>query len=62
MLEGKLRAMIHWHRADDIMTAIRIAKESGLRFSIEHATEGYKIAEILAQEGVPCVVGHLSFS
>ncbi|MDP6180168.1 MAG: hypothetical protein QGG48_09780 [Desulfatiglandales bacterium] len=54
--------MIHWHRADDIMTAIRIAKESGLRFSIEHATEGYKIAEILAQEGVPCVVGHLSFS
>ncbi len=62
VLEGKLRAMIHCHRADDIMTAIRIAKEFGLRFSIEHATEGYKIAEILAQEGVPCVVGPILFS
>lgn len=62
VLEGKLRAMIHSHRADDIMTAIRIGKEFGLRFSIEHATEGYKIAEILAEERVPCVVGPILFS
>jgi imidazolonepropionase-like amidohydrolase len=62
VLNGKLRAMIHCHRADDIMTAIRIADEFDLRFSIEHATEGYKIAEILAQKGVPCVVGPILFS
>lgn len=62
VLEGKLRAMIHCHRADDIMTAVRIAEEFGLWFSIEHATEGYKIAEILAQKRVPCVVGPILFS
>jgi imidazolonepropionase-like amidohydrolase len=62
VLEGKLRAMIHCHRADDIMTAVRIAGEFGLRFSIEHATEGYKLAEVLAQNRVPCVVGPILFS
>ncbi len=62
VLEGKLRAMIHCHRADDIMTAVRIAEEFGLRFSIEHATEGFKIADILAEKGVPCVVGPILFS
>lgn len=62
VLEGKLRAMIHCHRADDIMTAVRISEEFGLRFSIEHATEGFKIADILAEKGVPCVVGPVLFS
>lgn len=62
VLEGKLRAMIHCHRADDIMTAIRIAEEFGLHISIEHATEAYKIAEILAEKRIPCVVGPLLFS
>ena len=62
VIQGKLRAMIHCHRADDIMTAIRIAEEFGLRFSIEHATEGFKIAEVLAQKGIPCVVGPILFS
>ena len=62
VLEGKLRAMIHCHRADDIMTAVRIAEEFGLRFSIEHATEGFKIADILAEKDVPCVVGPILFS
>ncbi len=62
VLEGKLRAMIHCHRADDIMTAIRIAEEFGLRCSIEHATEGYKIAGILAEKNIPCVVGPILFS
>lgn len=62
VLEGKLRAMIHCHRADDIMTAIRVSEEFGLKFSIEHATEGYKIADILAVKNVPCVVGPILFS
>jgi imidazolonepropionase-like amidohydrolase len=62
VLEGKLRAMIHCHRADDIMTAIRIAEEFGMKFSIEHATEGFKVAEVLAARKVPCVVGPILFS
>jgi imidazolonepropionase-like amidohydrolase len=62
VLEGKLRAMIHCHRADDIVTAIRIAEEFGMRFSIEHATEGFKVAELLARKKVPCVVGPILFS
>ena len=41
------------------MTAIRIAEEFNLDYCIEHATEGYKIADILAEKNVPCVVGPL---
>ncbi|MBC7340804.1 MAG: amidohydrolase [Firmicutes bacterium] len=61
-LRREIRARIHCHRADDMMTAIRIAEEFNLVFSLEHATEGYKIADILAQKGVPCVVGPLLMS
>lgn len=53
--EIPLRA--HAHRADDIMTAVRIAKEFNLDLVIEHCTEGHKIAEELAEAGVPAVVG-----
>lgn len=62
VLEGKMRCMIHSHRADDIMTAVRIAEEFNLYFSIEHCTEGYKIADILAKKNIPCVVGPIIFS
>jgi imidazolonepropionase-like amidohydrolase len=53
--EHPLRA--HAHRADDIVTAIRIAEEFDIKVSIEHCTEGHKIADYLAAKGVPCVVG-----
>jgi len=55
--EIPLRA--HAHRADDIMTAIRIAREFGADLVIEHCTEGHKIAEELAEMGYPAVVGPL---
>lgn len=57
VLRRELKARIHAHRADDIMTAIRISEEFNLDYSIEHCTEGYKIADILAEKGVTCVVG-----
>lgn len=57
VVRGEMRCRIHCHRADDIMTAIRIAEEFGLEYTIEHATEGYKIADILAEKNVTCVVG-----
>ncbi len=57
VLKRELKARIHAHRADDIMTAIRVSEEFNLDYSIEHCTEGYKIADILAEKGVTCVVG-----
>ena len=57
VVRGEMRCRIHCHRADDIMTAVRIAEEFGLEFTIEHATEGYKIADILAEKNITCVVG-----
>ena len=63
VLLGKLPAHIHCHRADDIMTALRIADEFGIKdVVLIHATEGYKVADILAERGVPCVVGPILFS
>ncbi|MEL1134704.1 amidohydrolase [Desulfitobacterium sp. THU1] len=53
--EIPLRA--HAHRADDIMTAIRIAQEFNVDLIIEHCTEGHKIADVLAEYGYPAVVG-----
>ncbi|MCF7890456.1 amidohydrolase [Candidatus Bipolaricaulota bacterium] len=57
VLRGDLKAKIHAHRADDIVTAIRIAEEFDLDYSIEHCTEGHKIADFLAEREVDAVVG-----
>ena len=57
VLTGELRARLHAHRADDMLTAIRIADEFGFKLTFEHATEGYKIADVLAKRGIPVTVG-----
>jgi len=57
VIKGELPLKCHAHRADDIFTAIRIAKEFGLKITIEHCTDGEVIAEHLAKEGIPCFVG-----
>jgi len=62
VLRREIPAHIHAHRADDIMTAIRIAEEFELDFVLIHATEGYKIADILAARMIPCVPGPILFS
>lgn len=59
VLKREMKARIHCHRADDIMTAIRIAEEFNLDYVLEHATEGHKIADILAEKKARCVVGPL---
>lgn len=56
-LNGKMPVKAHAHRADDIFTALRIAKEFGLDMTIEHCTDGSVIADILAAEGVGVCVG-----
>lgn len=57
VLEKKIPMRIHAHRADDIMTALRLRDEFDFEMSVEHCTEGHKIAEELARRGVPAVVG-----
>lgn len=57
VVAGELPAHFHVHRADDIATAIRIAKEFGLDYAIVHGTEGYLISDYLAQEGAPVITG-----
>ena len=47
----------HAHRADDICSAIRIAKEFDLRYSIEHCSDGDIVAEILKRENVAVNLG-----
>ena len=48
VLDGSMIMKIHAHRSDDILTAMRIADEFGLRYTIEHCTEGYRIVDVLA--------------
>jgi len=57
VLQGEIPLRAHAHRADDIMTAIRIAEEFNVKLVIEHCTEGHKIADILAQKEIPAIVG-----
>ena len=47
----------HVHRVDDIFTAVRIAKEFHLCMTLDHCSEGHLIAEELAAEGFPAIVG-----
>jgi imidazolonepropionase-like amidohydrolase len=50
VLTGELPLKIHAHRADDLLTAIRICKEFSLKYTLDHCTEGYKIADYLFEE------------
>jgi imidazolonepropionase-like amidohydrolase len=49
----------HCHRADDIATAIRIADEFGYDLVIDHGTEAYLLADIIAARGTPVIIGPL---
>lgn len=57
LFEHKLKAHFHCHRADDIMTAVRISKEFGLDYVLIHCTEGHKIADILGRENASALTG-----
>lgn len=57
VLDGELPWSQHCHRADDIATAIRLADEFGYRLIVNHATEGFLIADVLAERSIPCIVG-----
>ncbi len=48
---------MHCHQANDIITAIRLAEEFKYKLVLIHATEGHKVADYIAQRGIPCSVG-----
>ena len=57
VIKGEIPLKAHAHRADDILTAIRIAKEFGVKMTLDHCTDGALIADELAEEGLPAFVG-----
>ncbi|MDD3297339.1 MAG: amidohydrolase [Firmicutes bacterium] len=57
VLKKELPLKAHAHRADDILTALRIAREFDIDMTIDHCTEGHRIAETLVREGRGVVVG-----
>lgn len=57
VLKREIPLKAHAHRADDIFTAIRIAKEFNVKLTLDHCTEGHLIAEDLKKEGYPAIVG-----
>lgn len=63
VIRRELPLKIHAHRADDILTAIRICREFKLRYSLDHCTEGYlitdKLKEALSEDCEGIIVGPL---
>jgi len=62
VLRREMKARVHAHRADDMLTAIRIAEEFNLDLTLEHATEGYKITDVLVSKNIPVTAGPILFS
>lgn len=56
-LTGKIPIRVHAHRADDIVTAIRLSEEFNLRLVVEHGTEAYLIRDYLKQKNLAVAIG-----
>jgi imidazolonepropionase-like amidohydrolase len=59
-LRGELPVMARAQRADDIMTAVRVASEFNLKLILSHGAEAYKVADVLAARNIPVVVGPIT--
>ena len=59
VIRRRIPIKAHCHRADDIMTVLRIARELDLRVTLDHCTEGYLIADEIAKSGCPAILGPL---
>ena len=57
VLRREIPLKAHAHRADDILTALRIAREFDVDITLDHVTEGHLIADYLAKAGKPVLVG-----
>jgi imidazolonepropionase-like amidohydrolase len=56
VLEGRRTVHFHTHRADDILTVLRLAREFGFRVVLHHVSEGWKVAGEIAKANVPASV------
>jgi imidazolonepropionase-like amidohydrolase len=56
VLDGKRIVHQHTHRADDILTALRLQHEFGYRLVLHHVTEGWKVAREIKASGVSCSI------
>ena len=57
VMRGEIPLKAHAHQADDILTAIRIAKEFGVKLTIDHCTDGGLVLEELKESGFPVMFG-----
>lgn len=57
VLKKQIPLKAHVHRADDILSAIRIAKEFDLDMTLDHCTEGHLIAKEIKASGFPAIIG-----
>ena len=57
VMDKEIPLKAHAHRADDIFTALRIAKEFNLDITLDHCTEGHLIADELSKENKAALVG-----
>lgn len=56
ILDGKRIVHFHTHRADDILTVLRLKEEFGFKVVLHHVSEGWKIADEIAKANIPCSV------
>lgn len=57
VLNKQIPLKAHVHRTDDILTAIRIAKEFDLKLTLDHCSEGHIVADQIKESGFPVIVG-----
>ncbi|MDU1322847.1 MAG: amidohydrolase [Clostridium botulinum] len=57
VLKKEIPLKAHAHRSDDILTAIRIAKEFDLKLTIDHGTEAHLVADYIKESGFPVIAG-----
>lgn len=57
VLNKEIPLKAHAHRADDILTAIRIAKEYDVDMTLDHGTESHLVANVIKEAGFPVIVG-----
>jgi imidazolonepropionase-like amidohydrolase len=57
VIEGREAVIVRAHRETDIRAALALADEFGLKIILNHATEAYRLADLLAKRGVPVILG-----
>lgn len=57
VLRKEIPLKCHAHRADDILTSVRIAREFDVRLTMDHCTEAHLIADELAENDFPALIG-----